>query len=99
MMDKIKQYKKEILLLSFAIGAVGHLDILPEELPMIGTLAPFLYVGVVALGAYTFWNFYENQNIQRQPQQRVRTIPRRQPPQQPQRKSSTERIFEQFHKE
>jgi hypothetical protein len=113
MMEKIRQYKQQVVLVGFAIGALGYFNILPEKLPLIGDFSKIFYAGLVGLAAYTFWTFYANAApvpIRRPIPKKRRTPPpikrkpdtfQKFPETQGEQLEQTpsDRIFEEFHKD
>jgi hypothetical protein len=113
MMDRIKVYKKQIVLIAFALGAVGYFNILPDSLPVVNEMAKMVYAGLVLFGGYVFWTFYAD--APSLPVKIPRRVPPRQRPKQKrplvkelkpnvesefeEKRVPSDRIFEEFHKD
>lgn len=58
----IERYKNILVISGFLVGGLSILGVLPDELPVAGDNAMYVYIGVIALATYTFHKFYWNPN-------------------------------------
>lgn len=64
----LNQYSTQIILAAFATGILYIIDMLPTTIASLGEKTKWVYLGIMALGAYTFYEFYmsrSNIKIQR----------------------------------
>lgn len=70
-------YKGQIILAAIIVAALGFIGFLPEELPILGENSNYLYLGLMALAGYTYYEHHYNSNYGPKPVSLRRTVPSR----------------------
>ena len=58
--QKLKQYKKFVIMAGLAIGALTIVDLLPTRIDFLGEYTVYLYLGIIVLAGYSYWQFHWN---------------------------------------
>ena len=70
-------YKGQIILGALIIAGLGFLGFLPEELPVLGENSHYLYLILMGIAGYTYYEFHYNSNYGPKPVSLRRTVPSR----------------------
>ena len=75
MMDKLFEYRKQVILGAFGVGVAYIAGFLPETITYLNDFTNIFYMALLVLGGFCFWNFYCKGNIPLSKPKYQRTAP------------------------
>jgi len=76
LMERLDKHKDKIILLALVMGLLKYLDMfIPETLPFFEAYTNWLYLGIIGLATYLFWDNYWGKNYGPGKKKHIATVP------------------------